>query len=407
MRKHILLTATILCGLVLAACNMPELQSAPVEPPPPVDVQAPVAVPVPQAKAPSDIELVSAALIERLRGGRIAVANVTLDPEGQHAVGELSFDYAGFDVQDVAVTGYTVNVIEPGSALVVLEGAILFKDIINRRTGVYFATQYIMDKDGVNITKSVMTGIPPDFPRVETFFIPQAKLKEAASSLVTYTDYYLFAIENAEPMTYGEGSSKSGLKRDYYIMSFCKDRLFQDSSLSMAVTSRPNGAGTKLAEAISINDTGWRILIAGGKFAPGSSRNKFHVGVAYQQNPGGYLPEVVVGAYSNVKQTEASLAAAAQREVVEQTMEQTTAWPDASGEGPLSRGDVYLNPIFPEDVEVIQVRLKDLGLYTGKIDRNYGPLTKKALNSFNKQHGFPKDQWNIGVQKELFKGTGQ
>ena len=403
MRKHILLTATILCGLALAACNMPGMQSASVEPPPPMDIQAPVAVPVEQAKAPSDIELVSAALIERLRGGRISVDNVTLDPNGQHAVGELSFNYAGFDVQDVAVTGYVINVIEPGKALVMLEGAILFKDVINRRTGVYFATQYVMDKNSVNITKSVMTAIPPDFPRVETFFIPQSKFKAAASSLLTFTDYYLFAIENAEPMTYGEGRSKSGFKGEYYIMSFCKDRIFQDSSLTMTVTSRPNGAGDKLAEAISINDSGWRILIAGGKFAPGSSRNKFHVGVAYQQNPGGYLPEVVVGAYSNVKQDTSSLNTAAQRETVEQTMAQ----PDGSGEGPLARGDIYLNPIFPEDVEVIQVRLKNLGLYTGKIDKNYGPLTKKALNAFNKQQGFPKDQWNIGVQKELFKGTGQ
>ena len=402
MRKYILLTATILFGLALAACNMPEMQSSSVEPPPPMDVQAPVAIPVEQAKAPSDIELVSAALIERLRGGRISVDNVTLDPDGQHAVGELSFNYAGFDVQDVAVTGYVVNVIEPGKALVVLEGAILFKDVINRRTGVYFATQYIMDKNSVNITKSVMTGIPPDFPRVETFFVPQAKLKAAGGSLLTYTDYYLFAIENAEPMTYGEGRSKSGFKGEYYIMSFCKDRIFQESSLTMTVTSRPHGAGTKLAEAISINDTGWRILIAGGSFAPGSSMNKFHVGVAYQQNPGGYVPEVIVGAYSNVKQDTASLNAAAQREVVEQVATR----PDDSGEGPLARGDVYLNPIFPEDVEIIQVRLKELDLYTGNIDRNYGPLTKKALNAFNKQHGFPKDQWNVGVQKELFKGTG-
>lgn len=399
MRKHILITALMLFGLALAACDM-NLEPAPVEPPPPMDVQAPMAVPV--AKAPSDIELVTAALLERLRGGRISVANVTLDPNGQHAVGELSFSYAGFDVQDVAVSGYTVNVIEPGSALVMLEGAILFKDVINRRAGVYFATQYIMDRDSINIVKSVMTGIPPDFPRVETFLIPQAKLKEAAAGLVSYTDYYLFAIENAEPMSYGEGTAKSGFKNDYYIMSFCKDRIFEESSLSMDVTSRPDGKGNKLADSICINDSGWRILIAGGKFAPGSSQNKFYVNVAYRQDPTGYIPEVVVGSFSNVKQDAASLAAAAQREVIEQGVQ-----PAASGEGPLARGDVYLNPIFPDDVEVLQIRLKALGLYTGKIDKNYGPLTKKALNAFNKQHGFPKDQWNIGVQKELFKGTGQ
>jgi len=409
MRKYTFFILPILCTMILSACNIPVMETAPLEPPPPKVVETPVVKPVKKAQSPDDIKLVTATLIERLRGSRVAVDNVTMDPNGQHAVGELSFSYAGFDVKNVAVTGYVVNVIEPGMAMVVLEGVILFKDVINRRAGVYFATQYIVTQQGINITKSVMAGVPPDFPRVETFFVPQKKLREAGGKLVSYTDYYLFAIENAEPMTYGAEGKKSGKNSDYYVMTFCKDRVFQESSLTMKITSKPYGAGKKLGEAISINDSGWRILIAGGKFSPGSSQNKFYVGVAYQQNPKGYIPEVVVGEFSNVKSDITTMVAttapaapvvAAQPPAAEEAQIQPV-------EGPLANGEVYLNPLFPDDVEIIQIRLKNLGYYKGKIDKNYGPLTRAALNGFNKKHGFPKGQWNMGVQKALFKGTGQ
>jgi hypothetical protein len=403
MRKYGSYLLPLLCALVLAGCNMPTTQSASLTPPPPKNVPAPQVIPAAPEQKLDDIKLVSAALIERLRGGRISVENVTLDPNGQHSVGELDFDYDGFDVKNVAVTGYITAELEPGKVQAMLEGVILFKDVINRRAGVYFCTQYIVTRTNINITKSVVAGIPPDFPRVETYFIPEKKFKEAASSLTSYADYYLFAIENAEPMTYGEGESKIGLTGDYYILAFCKDRIYQEASLAMKITDRPYGAGKKLGEGICINDSGWRILVAGGKFAPGSSRFKFYVGVTYKQEAESHLPEVVVGEFLNVKKPYAPAA---------QATASAPAGPAAaasapSGEGPLASGARFLNPVFPEDVEVIQIRLHELGLYNYKIDRDFGPLTRKALDTFNQRHGLPKGQWSLGVQKELFKGTGQ
>lgn len=402
MPRYILLLLTLLCGLALAGCNMPESGTASLTPPPPRDVPAPKVIPAAPAQKLDDIKLVSAALIERLRGGRISVPNVTLNPDGQHSVGELDFNYDGFDVVDVAVTGYVTAELAPGRVQAMLEGVILFKDIINRRAGVYFCTQYVVTKTAVDITKSVVVGIPPDFPRVETYFVPEDKFKAAASSLLNYMDYYLFAIENAEPMRYDEGESKTGVTGNYYILTFCKDRIFDEATLHMKVTDKPFGAGKVLSEAISINDSGWRILVTGGKFAPGSTRYKFYVGVTYKQEAGSYLPEVVVGEFHNVKQP---YAPAAQAQA--QPAQAAPAQAAPSAEGPLAQGTLFLNPVFPADVEVIQVRLKELGLYNYKIDRDFGPLTRKALDTFNEQHGLPKGQWSLGVQKELFKGTGQ
>jgi len=403
MRKYRQYLLPMLCALVLAGCKMPEMATS-LTPPPPKDVPAPQVVPAAADQKLDDIKLVSASLIERLRGGRISVDNVSLDPDGQHSVGELDFDYDGFDVQNVAVTGYITAELEPGKVLAMLEGVILFKDMINRRAGVYFATQYVVFQDSINIVKSVVAGIPPDFPRVETYFIPDKTFKAAAPTLTNYVDYYLFAIENAEPMTYGEGESRMGLTSDYYILTFCKDRIYEEASLAMRITDRPFGAGNKLAEGISINDSGWRILIAGGKFAPGSSRFRFYVGVTYKQEEDSHLPTVVVGEFLNTKkpyapEPEDTAATAAP--------EDGAASPRMSAEGPLASGTQFLNPVFPADVEIIQIRLRELGLYNYKIDRDFGPLTRKALDTFNERHGLPKGQWSLGVQKELFKGTGQ
>ena len=387
---------------MIAACKMPAPTSTAFVPPPPKIVEAPEVIPLKKSQTPDDIKLVSAALIERLRGGIVAVENVSFDLNGRYAFGETGFNYDDFDVHNLAITGYVTTLLEPGVAQALLEGIILFKDSINRRAGVYFAAQYVVTQKNITINKAVVAGIPPDFPRVETYFIPEKPFKAAAANLKNYVDYYLFAIENAEPMTYGPGEKKTGTNQKYFIMTFCKDRLFQESSLEMKVTSKPNMGGKKLADPVYINDSGWRIIIAGGKFRPGSASSKFYVGISYKQDPSSHLPSVVVGEFHNVKKE----AGTGQQAVASQAASAAQAAASQSAEGPLAAGKAFLNPVFPEDVEVIQIRLKNLGLYKAKIDRDFGPLTKKALDSFAIKNGFPKGQWSLDLQKALFKGTG-
>ncbi|MBG0791482.1 MAG: peptidoglycan-binding protein [Desulfovibrionaceae bacterium] len=421
MRKYILSIPLMALLLMVASCKMATLTGT-SEPPPPKQVPAPEVISVPQHQSPDDIKLVTAALMEALRGGAVPVENVTFDPAGQHSVNETGFFYEEFDAYNVSVTGYEVSQIREGAAQALLEGVILFKDVLNRRAAVYYAAQYTVTQTRVTITKSVIRGIPSDFPRVETFFVPEKKLRGVTAPLTSFADYYLFAIENAEPMHYNEGESKTGIKDKYVVMAFCKDRLFDESSLTMTVTDKALGAGKKLGEAISLNDSGWRILMAGGEFAPGSSRNKFFVTVSYKQEAASHLPHVVVGDYRNVKSKHVEAAPAAAQPAsgpapalappppgsapAPAPAPAPALAPTPGKEGPLALGQAFLNPVFPEDVEVIQARLKALGLYTGKIDRDFGPLTKRALDRFNVKHGFPKGQWGLDVQKALFKGTG-
>jgi len=300
MRIHTTITLLVLCGLLLiAACKTMEMQQT-APPPPQIEEVSPV-LPLNESRTPDDIKLVTAALIERLRGSTIAVENVSFAPARKHSAAETGFDYDGFTVQDIAFTGYEATLLEPGVAQATLEGLIVFKDVINRRTGVYFATQYTVTQTDITIEKSLMMGMPPDFPQVEAYFVPEKLLREA-KDLRTYVDYYLFAIENAEPMTYGGDVEKIGPNQKYFIMIFCKDRLFQESTMEVKITDKPYLKGKELAKPVYISDSGWRIAIAGGKFKPGSISSKFYVGVSYNLDPDSTLPSVLIGDFRNVKE---------------------------------------------------------------------------------------------------------
>lgn len=299
MKNTIVNVLLVLCCLfAFAACKAAMQPTAPATP---QTVKAPPVLPVGESQTPADIKLVSAALIDRLRGDAMSVENVTFDPAGRHAVGETGFDYAGFVVEDVGITGYETVLVQPGVVKATLEGIMLFKDFLNRRTGVSFAAEYVVADGGITIAKSVASGIPPDYPKVETYFVAEKPFMAARDGLKSFVDYYLFAIGNAEPMTYSGDTDKIGANQKYLIMTFCKDRLFDESSLEMKVTNKRFVTGKKLAEPVYLNDSGWRILIAGGKFKPGSMSSKFYVFVTYKQDADSSEPAVVVGEFHNVK----------------------------------------------------------------------------------------------------------
>lgn len=406
------------------------------------------------SEVPADIQFAIAAVLQRLRGLDTPIEGATYDPAGRHHVGESGFNYEGYDATGIAITGYTATMLDSGKASVILEGMMLFKDLLMRRTGVYFCAQYLADRNGILIQKSVTTGMAPAFPRVETYIIEEDALRSGMENMSTYQDYYLHVLENAEPMTYAPGGDSSGSREKYFIVTFCKDRIFEESDLKMEVTDKQPPKGKDVAKPVYLNDSGWRFMIAGGKFRPGSRSCKFHVTVTYKQDPKSYLPETVVGQFENVKEefvlNEADYAAQPASASAPQQAPATAPvpapvpapipqpapvpapipqpapvpvpQPQASPqpaptpapapatapamEGPLATGSAFLNPIFPEDVTLIQKRLQALGFYNGPIDMEFGPLTKKGLDRFAVRNGFPPGQWSLGLQKKLFRGTG-
>jgi len=74
--------------------------------------------------------------------------------------------------------------------------------------------------------------------------------------------------------------------------------------------------------------------------------------------------------------------------------------------GEIEKGKRILKKENKEDVKIVQARLKELGLYDGKIDGIWGKRTQRALELFKKAVGIkPENTWDLQTQKRLFKGT--
>ncbi len=74
---------------------------------------------------------------------------------------------------------------------------------------------------------------------------------------------------------------------------------------------------------------------------------------------------------------------------------------------PIATGSVFLNPSKKDDARLIQTRLAEMGYYTKKIDGDFGPGSKGALQIFKKDNGLGDNfNWDLNTQKMLFKDSG-
>ena len=94
------------------------------------------------------------------------------DRAAEQRVQEEQFDYEGFDVTLIDITGFEADVISKNKVRGILEGVFHFEDYMGRRASTYFATEYFKTPDGIVISKAGTTIIAPIFPRVEAYFVP-------------------------------------------------------------------------------------------------------------------------------------------------------------------------------------------------------------------------------------------
>jgi peptidoglycan hydrolase-like protein with peptidoglycan-binding domain len=365
-----------------------------------------------------------------------------------------------------------------------------FEDDIGRKASTYFTVRYSVTKNKILIEASDVVAVPPVFPRLEAYFVPQsafANLQEG--DLSNFADLYLYSSLSAEPMVASDEERKAreayekmslwkkmaaGTKgqEDYFIIVFCMDRLASGSELKMTVSNSMGTLGQELAEVVYRYDAGWRTMIAGGKFNPDSPSTHFYANVAYTLDPRGGTEPLLIGSFKNEKdysppQTPKMLAQqqgdpiasgavflnpdtpqdasqiqnrlrqlgffqgpvdgqfgapskdALSRFVAAAGVEGDGIWTlevqkklfakqAALSSGPISTGDKLLNPRHRSDARLIQTRLKELGFYGGKIDGLFGKGSYQALENYTLSAGIPgSGQWNLDLQKALFKGTGQ
>ncbi len=74
-----------------------------------------------------------------------------------------------------------------------------------------------------------------------------------------------------------------------------------------------------------------------------------------------------------------------------------------AAKGPYASGEIFLSLNVSADVRKVQGRLKDLGLYSSKVDGVWGKKSQHALKLFKSVSQLPNpDTWNIETQKKLF-----
>lgn len=389
-------------------------------------------------EVPADVKLVAATITDRLRGVQQTKPRISFDPAGIHNLGEQGFDFFNFVLNGLALTAYTAADIGSGRIAAKVEGILTFRDIIDRAASVFFAAEYTLSAQGLVIHKSATANIPSPAPSLETYFVPAKHLKAAKDSLKTFPDYYLFALDNAVPMTLSGSKGESAPKTDYVIMTFCMDRLQPFSQLEMKVSNNKSLVGVEVVSPSYIIDEGWWIMIAGGKFEPGSSSNIFYVGVKYKVDARKNDPALLLATFANRRTDPAaadpipkakapkqadytSPSVAKQAAPVISSKPASNAQPygtssqpasppaqryDTPEEGPLALGTTFLDLKKSEDIGIIQRRLKELGLYAGTFDGKLNSKTKEALDKFADQNGFARGYWTLDMQKKFFKGSG-
>ena len=383
------------------------------------------------SKQPAHVKFVLAAMGNKVRGQRHTIPEVNFSPNGEHAFYDPDYTYGDFDLTRIQVTGFEIVDQTENEARLIIEGIFGFEDLFLRGSSVYFAADYTVHKNGVTINNSGTALIAPAYPDMEVYFVPVSSFEGVdMTKISSFMDLYLHAVINAHNMqtteagrkakeefeqlsTWKKMIAKSGITaQDFCIMAFCKDRLPPETSLEMRITNNAQMRGKNLFDVGYVYDQGWRVMIAGGNFSPDSFNNNIYVGLQYEVDPGDIPNTQCVGIYRSQKNydntpkfifepiSESTTTAMPEPKPTTTTMPEPEATPIASG-------SVFLNPSKEDDAKLIQTRLANMGYYTKKIDGDFGPGSKGALQRFKKDNGLGDNfNWDLNTQKMLFKNSG-
>ncbi|MFH1913321.1 MAG: peptidoglycan-binding domain-containing protein [Pseudomonadota bacterium] len=342
-------------------------------------------------------------------------------------------------VYDAEVAG-VLNLVDPNDRIVALQ----------------FGARYTVNGQDIVIKEAATVTSSPNTVLLEVHLVPVDAFTNIPYEVVSdWNALYKLARENAYL------PPKEGAPADtYMVMTFVKNRIPPDANFEAIVSSSKTARRTQDNSAKSqeryMDYQGWRVHMFAAKFSPTSTRDRFYIN--YYYTPGSGMPEserdrIQVARYDSKPSGERQALPQHSPVVIEEAPatqpDRSHITPEATSEsalespappapmvapapapylapavqtvpasayapsasepavGPLEKGLAFLNPVFPEDVELIQKRLQELGLYKGSIDKTFGPQTKRALDHYAVGQGFPKGQWSLGLQKALFAGTGQ
>jgi hypothetical protein len=365
---------------------------------------------------PSHCQFVLAAIVEQMRYHDRAVPEVVFDPAGRHALRDPQLDYNQFELFHIDIGKLTYPKSTKNRSVAELDGIFHFRDVVGRMTSAAFFSQYEIKRSGaIRVLRSNVSTITPTLPRVAAFFVPVDAMRRLQGQLKSFLDFFAAAAAYAVPMrpTAAEIAEKEKLDKlstwekmksgevqvateaEYVILVFCMERLAPEADFTVKVMKTDSVVGPSLAHPIYFNDAGWRFAMLGGKAKLDSLMDRFFVFALYQPDPSIFEKPIMLGRFDSVKNyTRGSQTKPAGRI-------------QAPTGGPLSSGQVFLNPGNKGDAKTIQRRMAELGYYHMKVDGAFGRGSRQALQAFRMEAGLGNDgTWDLKTQMRLFQGSG-
>ena len=377
-----------------------------------------------RSDVPGDVEHVTAAIINVLRGGKETIPNVGFDPEGEHQFLKESFSYEAFDVRFVEIIYYKTEMPVDNARYTVLEGGLYFADVLGRTSYVKFVADYVISQKDIIIVRTEYELLPDPYPEVRAFIVPRDIIEYAPASVKnSFLKLYALAVKNAVSMKptpedkrrYEQYQQLSFMQRlryaseavpkSYCVLVFCMERLRPESQFCLSVSRSPDASEESGSTPYYIDDRGWRMGLVAGKFAIDVYNKEIFFNM--QVSPGidpkqDELKQVArfssIKDYKQIKKPDNPYIASLKRQGYEL---------GRAGGGSIESGKMFLNPSVTKDAMIIQRRLADFGFYTMKIDGDFGPGSRRSLQAFKKARGLGSNSlWDIKTQKELFRGSG-
>jgi len=374
---------------------------------------------------PGDVEHVTAAIINVLRGGKEVIPHIGFDPDGQHQFLSETFSYKAFDVKFVEIIYYKTEMPEDGVRYARLEGGLYFADALGRTAYVRFMADYAISRRDIIIVNTEYEILPNLYPTVRAFIVPKQVIDYTPATVKnSFLDLYALAMEHAVSMTptpedmerhtqYERMSFVQRLQymtkavpKSYCVLAFCMERMRPDSQFVLSVSQYETASLNSGSAAYYLDDNGWRVGLVAGKFAIDDYTKEIFFHVEFNS---GIDPEdddlTHVARFSSIKNYHPDRIERVKNPYIEDLKRQGYDFGRA-GNGAVEFGDVFLNLSVKKEAMIVQKRLADIGFYKMKIDGDFGPGSRRALQSFKKASGLGNDsQWDMKTQKALFRRT--
>ncbi|ORC38401.1 hypothetical protein B4O97_01190 [Marispirochaeta aestuarii] len=225
-------------------------------------VQAPAEVPLRLADARPDLAAVVTAVYGSLRNPEAPLDGTVLFDKPLLIEGET--DIRGFGLGNVAIEEDTPLGDDP--LFRKTSGLLRLADPLGREMYWSWAAEYLLQDEGILILSSAAAPVYGNFDRIRFFFVEKDQLP-ALSYLEDANFEELLPLVAANASEAGELKAENGMK-DMYLFVF--DMTRSESSVDLELYSDGTLADAVVSDSRSINQEGWRFIMAEGSFRFGN-----------------------------------------------------------------------------------------------------------------------------------------